>query len=66
MYSRALGGAYLMDGMKGISLHEVVHTVHMTLHMAHLRGQVVDVLITDLAKYFVLLVAGSNCLCLHC
>ena len=39
-------------GMNSVAVHEVVHTVHMTLDMAHLRGQVVDVLITDLAKYF--------------
>ena len=52
MCEHALGGPYLVRGMKGISLHEVVWTVHRTLDMARLQGQVVDVLITDLAKYF--------------
>ena len=41
-----------MRGMKGMSVHEVVRTVRMTPDMACLRGQVVDVLTNDLAKYF--------------
>ena len=52
VYVRALGGLYLVGGMKGISLHEVMCTVYMKLDMACLHRQVVDVLITDLAKYF--------------
>ena len=47
-----LGGPYLVGGMKGISLHRVVRTVHRMLDLASLCGEVVDVLITDLAKYF--------------
>ena len=39
MYQRALGGPYLVGGMKGISLHEVVHTVHMTWDMARSAGK---------------------------
>ena len=50
--SASMGGPYLVGGMKGVSPHEVMRTVHMTLDMARLWGQVVDVLITDLAKYF--------------
>ena len=38
-------------GMKGISLHEVVCTVHMTLEIVRLCVQMVDELITDLAEY---------------
>ena len=41
-----------MAGKKDISLHEVVRKVHMTLDIAPLRWQVVDVLIGDLAKCF--------------
>ena len=40
--------SYLVGGMKGISLHEVVRTGHMTLDIVRLQGQVVDVLITGL------------------
>ena len=50
MYERTPGGPFLVGGMKGISLHKVVRTVHMVLNMA--RGQIVDVLISNLAKYF--------------
>ena len=35
-----------------MSLQEVVRTVHMKLDLARLRHRVVDVLITDLAKFF--------------
>ena len=49
---RALGGPCLVGGMRGVSLEEVVRTVHMKLDLARLRHRVVDVLITDLAKYF--------------
>ena len=52
MYERALGGPYLVEAMKGMSLQKVVRTVHMVLDLPRLRRQVVDVLITDLAKYF--------------
>ena len=52
IYERALGGPCLVGGMRGVSLQEVVRTVHMKLDQARLRHQVVDVLITDLAKYF--------------
>ena len=47
-----------MVGMRGIFLHKVVHTVHMALDLAHLRRQVVGVPITDVAKYFDLIVQG--------
>ena len=52
VYEKALGGLHLMGGMRGISLQEVINTVHMALDLAGLQRQVVDVLITDLAKYF--------------
>ena len=52
VYERALGGPFLVGGMKGTSLHEVARAVHRTLDMARLGGQMVDVLIGDLAKYF--------------
>ena len=38
--------------MRGVSLQEVVRTVHMKLDLAKLEHRVVDVLITDLAKFF--------------
>ena len=34
------------------ALHEVVHTVEKTLKLVRLHGEMVDVIITDLAKYF--------------
>ena len=52
VYEHTLGGPFLEGGMKGISLHEVVWTVHMALDMARLGGQTVDILIGNLAKYF--------------
>ena len=52
VYERALGGPYLVGGMQGVSLQEVVRTVHMKLDQARLQHRVVDVLITDLAKFF--------------
>ena len=48
----ATGGPCLVGGMRGVSLHEVVRTVHMRLDLARLLHRVVDVLITDLAKFF--------------
>ena len=50
IYERALGGPCLVGGMRGVSLREVVRTVHMKLDLARLQRRVVDVLITDLAK----------------
>ena len=52
IYKRALGGLCLVGGMRGVSLQEVVRMVHMKLDLARLRCRVVDVLITDLAKFF--------------
>ena len=52
IYERALGGPCLVGGMRRVSLQEVVHTVHMKLDLAKLQRRVVDVLITDLAKFF--------------
>ena len=52
VYERALGGPCLVGGMRGISLQEVVRTVHMKLDLARLQNRIVDVLITDLAKIF--------------
>ena len=52
VYERALRGPFLVGGMKGISLHKVVRTVNMALDMACLKGQIVDVLIGDGAKFF--------------
>ena len=60
IYERALGGPCLIGGMRGVSLQEVDHTVHMKLDLAKLQRRVVDVLITDLAKFFDV-VAGSPC-----
>ena len=39
-------------GVRGVSLQEVVRTVHMKLDQAQLQHRVVHVLITDLAKIF--------------
>ena len=52
IYEQALGGPCLVGGMQGVSLQEVVRKVHMKLDQARLQRHVVDVLITDLAKYF--------------
>ena len=52
VYERALGGPCLVGGMRGLSLQEVVCTVHMKLDQARLQHRVVDILITDLAKFF--------------
>ena len=52
VYERALGGPCLVGGMRGISLQEVLRTVHMKLDLARLQHRIVDVLITDLAKFF--------------
>ena len=66
VYELSRGAPYLVGGMKGISVCEVVCTAYMTLDQAHLRGQVVDVLNTDLGKYVdriaqeVYLVAGKE------
>ena len=38
--------------MRGVSLQEVVRTVHMKLDLAKLQHRVVEILITDLAKFF--------------
>ena len=38
--------------MREVSLQEVVRTVHMRLDLAKLQRRVVDILITDLAKFF--------------
>ena len=51
MCERALGGPCLMGGMRGVSLKEVVRTVHMKLDLARLQRRV-DILVTDLAKLF--------------
>ena len=52
VYERALGGPCLVGRMRGISLQEVVRTVHMKLDLARLQHRIVDGLITDLAKFF--------------
>ena len=52
IYERALGGACLVGGMRGVPLQEVVRTVHMKLDFTRLHHRVVDVLITDLVKFF--------------
>ena len=49
---RALGGPCLVGGMRGVYLQEVVRTVHMKLDLAKFQHRVVEVLITDLAKFF--------------
>ena len=52
IYERALGGPCLVGGMRGVSLQEVVRTVHMKLDPAKLQHRLVDVLITDPGKFF--------------
>ena len=52
VYGRALGGPCLVGGMRGVSLQEVVRPLHMKLDMARLHCRMVDVLVTDLAKFF--------------
>ena len=52
IYERALGGPCLVGGMWEVSLEEVVRMVHMKLDLARLQSRVVDVLITDVAKFF--------------
>ena len=52
IHERALGGPCLVGGMRGVSLQEVVSTVHMGVDLARLQRRVVDSLITDLAKFF--------------
>ena len=52
VYEQALGGPCLVGGMRGVSLQEVVRTVHMKLDLTRLQHWVVDVLVTDLAKFF--------------
>ena len=52
IYERALGGPCLVGGLRGVSLREVVCTAHMKLDLAMLQHWVVDVLITDPAKFF--------------
>ena len=51
IYERALGGLCLVGGMRGVFLKEVVSTVHMKLDLAKLKHRVVDVHITDPAKF---------------
>ena len=52
IYEPALGGPCLVGGMRGKSLQEVVRTVHMKLDLARLQHRVVNVMITDVAKFF--------------
>ena len=52
VYKRALGGPCLVGGMRRVSLQEVVYRVHMKLDPARLQRWVVDILVTDLAKFF--------------
>ena len=52
VYERALGGFCLVGGMRGVSLQEVVRTVHMKLDLARLQRRMVDILVTALAKFF--------------
>ena len=52
IYERALGGPCFVGGMRGMSLQEVVRTVHMKLDLARLQRRVVDIRIIDLAKFF--------------
>ena len=52
VYERALGGPCLVGGMRGVSFQEVVRTVHMKMDLTRLQRRVVDVLVTDLAKFF--------------
>ena len=48
----AVATAIYERGMRGVSLREAVRTVHMKLDLAKLQRRVVDVLITDLVKFF--------------
>ena len=60
IYERALGGHCLVGGMRGVSLQEVVRTVHIKLDLASLQHRAVDVLITDLAKFFDVIAQDVN------
>ena len=52
IYDRGLGGPYVVRGVKGVSIVEVVRVALMTIDMAQMRGTRLEVLITDLSKFF--------------
>ena len=51
-YERALGGPYLVGGISGISLVEVVRTVVMTADVLRLTNTKFQVLIMDDRQFF--------------
>ena len=52
IYDRVLGGPYVVGGVRGVSIVEVVRVALMTIDMAQMRGTRLEVLITDLSKFF--------------
>ena len=51
-YERALGGPYLVDGIPGISIIEVVRTVVMTVDVIRIRKQKFQIAIMDKRQFF--------------
>ena len=51
-YERALGGPYLVGGIPGISITEVVRTVVMTADVLRLRKQKFQIVIMDKRQFF--------------
>ena len=52
IYERVLGGPYVVGGVKGVSIVEVVRVALMTIDMAKMEGVRLEILITDLSKFF--------------
>ena len=51
-YERALGGPYLVGGIPGISIIEVVRTVVMTADVIRIRKQKFQIAIMDKRQFF--------------
>ena len=52
IYERVLGGPYVVGGVTGVSIVEVVRVALMTIDMAKMEGVRLEILITDLSKFF--------------
>ena len=52
IYERALGGHFLVGGMRGVFLLEIVRTLHIKLDPAKLERRLVVILVIYLAKFF--------------
>ena len=50
IYERVLGGPYVVGGVKGVSIVEVVRVALMTIDMAKMEGVRLEILITDLSR----------------